>query len=121
MVTHRQLPILRPHLMCPHCDIGMTYHRGDAKMRCHYCDYEAELPTSCPACGEKVYRVKALAPSNSNPSSNPPYLDCGLSELMPIRWGKKHAHGDLLAQFAAGEADCLVGTQMVAKGLISPG
>ena len=104
-------------IMCPHCDIGMTYHRGESKLRCHYCDHEMPHPDRCPACGEPGLTTKGLGTEQLES-----LLQSAIPGLRTIRIdadtvGKKHAHGDLLAQFAAGKADCLVGTQMVAKGL----
>ena len=41
---------------CPHCDISLTYHRFDAKMKCHYCGFESPVPASCPECGSEHIR-----------------------------------------------------------------
>ena len=104
-------------IMCPHCDIGMTYHRGEAKLRCHYCDHEMPHPDRCPSCGEAKLSSKGLGTEQLES-----LLQASIPGLRTIRIdadtvAKKHAHGDLLSQFAEGKADCLVGTQMVAKGL----
>src|SRR5690625_2221917 len=41
---------------CPHCDISLTYHKRDHALKCHYCSYEARMPTHCPSCGSDSIR-----------------------------------------------------------------
>src|SRR5699024_3523410 len=41
---------------CPHCDISLTYHKNERKLKCHYCTYETTVPTECPTCHSKSIR-----------------------------------------------------------------
>lgn len=105
---------------CPHCDVSMTYHKVNDRIRCHYCGYEERSPHVCPSCGSDHIRYFG---------SGTQKLEEELQQLLPyarvIRMDvdttrKKGAHEKLLNQFERGEADILLGTQMIAKGLDFP-
>lgn len=105
---------------CPHCDVSMTYHKVQEKIRCHYCGYEENRPIVCPSCQSKHIRFFG---------SGTQKIEEELQQLLPeariIRMDvdttrKKGAHEKLLTQFERGEADILLGTQMIAKGLDFP-
>ncbi|GGA84179.1 primosomal protein N' [Ornithinibacillus halotolerans] len=102
---------------CPHCDIALTYHKRNNQLKCHYCSYEEPMPNVCPECSSDSIRYFGTGTQRVEES---------LSQLMPhvrvIRMDvdttrKKGAHEKLLKQFANKEADILLGTQMIAKGL----
>ncbi len=101
---------------CPNCDVTLTYHRHNSSLLCHYCNYVRPVPRTCDACeGQYIYYI----------GEGTEQLESRLQELFPDR---KIARVDrdstrrrgtlehLLMQFAAGEIDLLVGTQMLAKG-----
>lgn len=102
---------------CPHCDIAMTYHKNSNQLKCHYCSYEEQMPLFCPECNSDLIRYFGTGTQRVEES---------LTALMPharvIRMDvdttrKKGAHEKLLKQFAEKQADILLGTQMIAKGL----
>jgi len=111
-------------MMCPHCDVSLAYHEphGPTSMglRCHYCGHGEAHPRRCPACGSAYLKhfgsgtqrvVNALAET--------------LPHLRSLRFDSdttrtKGAHRRLLDRFAQGEADVLVGTQMLTKGIDLP-
>ena len=114
------------HVMeCPHCDVSLAYHythEGAAeRLRCHYCNFSQLQPQRCPECdspylkhfGTGTQRVmQALAKE--------------FPQLRALRFDSdttrtKDAHRSLLTRFIQGEADLLVGTQMLTKGLDIPG
>ncbi|MDX2084737.1 MAG: primosomal protein N' [Candidatus Melainabacteria bacterium] len=105
---------------CPHCSVRVTVHRALGKVRCHHCGYQAAIPTFCRQCashrvqmqGTGTQRVEELLAA-ALPEARILRLDSDLTQ-------RKHAHSQTLRQFQAGEADVLVGTQMVAKGLDIP-
>ncbi|TVR46380.1 MAG: primosomal protein N' [Planctomycetota bacterium] len=107
-------------LMCPHCDIGLTLHRGESRLRCHYCGHEAGIPERCPACGKAQLSAKGLGTEQLESLLNTAVPGMRTLRVDADTVARKHGHAQLLARFAAGEADCLVGTQMVAKGLDFP-
>lgn len=102
---------------CPNCDISLTYHKGHKALKCHYCSYEMPMPEKCPSC--KSHLINFFGTGTER-------VEEALKKLMPelkvIRMDvdttrRKGAHERLLNRFAAGEADVLLGTQMIAKGL----
>lgn len=107
-------------VMCPHCDIGLTYHKGSDQLRCHYCGYETAYPDACPACHEPALSSKGLGTEQLEHLLKQAVPGMRTLRVDADTVGRKHAHARMLSRFAQGEADCLVGTQMVAKGLDFP-
>ncbi|WP_164669057.1 primosomal protein N' [Virgibacillus doumboii] len=102
---------------CPHCDIALTYHKNSNQLKCHYCSYEEPMPLNCPSCNSDLIRFFGTGTQR---------IEEGLTQLIPeasvIRMDvdttrRKGAHEKLLSRFANKEADILLGTQMIAKGL----
>jgi primosomal protein N' (replication factor Y) len=107
-------------LRCRRCDNALTYHADEADLVCHHCGRRYEQPAQCPACGSK--RIRQFGAGTQKVVEI-------VSQLFPtarsLRWdrdatGARGAHDDLLRRFAAHEADVLIGTQMIAKGLDLP-
>ena len=105
---------------CPNCSVSLTYHKAKRQLRCHYCGYSQHQSRACSHCGEKNLEAKG---------SGTQQLEEDISELFPeaklLRMdfdttSGKDAHATILSQFARGEADILVGTQIVGKGLDLP-
>ena len=105
---------------CPNCDIPFTYHAHATRLICHRCDKRAVSPGACPACGGPHIRYLGTGTQR---------VEDEAARLFPrarvLRWdrdvtGAKDAHAQILDRFAAHEADILVGTQMIAKGLDFP-
>jgi primosomal protein N' (replication factor Y) len=119
-------------LKCPRCDIPLTYHvtaaggksparsqHGDALI-CHRCNYRRNMPVKCPVCGSR--RIKQYGTGTER-------VEHVVQSLFPgagtIRWDwettrKKGSHDVILEHFANHQADILIGTQMLAKGLDLP-
>lgn len=107
-------------LNCPHCDISLTYHKRDYKLKCHYCGYESHLPSTCPECTSEHIRFFGTGTQK---------VEEELAKIMPearvIRMdvdttSRKGSHEKLLQAFGNKQADILLGTQMIAKGLDFP-
>ncbi len=105
---------------CTHCDVTLTFHATKKHLRCHYCGFVKSPPTACPKCHSVEIRHHAFGTQQVHEE---------LATLLPgarvIRMdldttSRKGAHDRLLTQFGQGEADILLGTQMVAKGLDFP-
>lgn len=105
---------------CPNCDIPFTYHAAALRLICHRCDKRAVSPRTCPAC--RSPRIRYLGVGTQR-------VEAEVTHLFPrarvLRWdrdvtGGKEAHEQILRRFARHEADILVGTQMIAKGLDFP-
>lgn len=110
------------HVMkCPNCDTPLTFHVEEKeRLLCHTCGYERGKPKSCPQCGGKQIREYGLGSEK---------MEAEVNALFPkartLRWDwdttrVKDAHDMILTHFANHQADVLVGTQMLAKGLDLP-
>ena len=106
---------------CPHCDVSLSYHythEGATQLlRCHYCNYSQLQPQRCPECDSPFFKF-----FGSGTQKVAQELTRQFPDLRYIRYDsdttrKKDAHRNLLNQFANGEADLLIGTQMLTKGL----
>lgn len=102
-------------MKCPHCDVSLSEHRG-GKLICHYCGYETVKPKLCPKCGSK-YILGFKAGTQQ--------IEDKLKELFPgVRTLRmdgdttktKDSYEHILSAFSNGEADVLIGTQMIVKG-----
>jgi len=107
-------------IKCSRCDVPMTYHEAREELLCHHCNRRAPVPGTCPECASK--RIKFFGVGTQR-------VEKAVGELFPgariLRWdrdvtGHKGAHEDLLQAFVHHEADILIGTQMIAKGLDLP-
>ena len=110
-------------VMCPHCDVSLTVHRnsrGDSWLRCHWCDHRQEINDRCGHCGSTAFK-----PFGAGTQRVMDTLEQELEGVRLLRFDRdttrgRDGHQRLLQQFAAGEADVLVGTQMLAKGMDLP-
>lgn len=110
-------------VQCPHCDVALTVHRGHGGrqwLRCHWCDHRAEIETRCNHCGSTAFK-----PFGAGTQRVLELLAEELEDLRLLRFdrdstGGRDGHRRLLDRFAAGEADVLIGTQMLAKGMDLP-
>ncbi|WP_227935762.1 primosomal protein N' [Alkalihalobacillus deserti] len=105
---------------CDHCDISLTYHRTQHSLKCHYCGHEEKMPDTCESCGSDHIRF-----FGSGTQKVEEELTRVLPEAKVIRMDidttrRKGSHEKLLSAFGRGEADILLGTQMIAKGLDFP-
>ncbi|MBO3091049.1 primosomal protein N' [Schleiferilactobacillus harbinensis] len=105
---------------CPNCDISLTVHLAAHKLVCHYCGHEAPIPTRCPVCHSDKIRFFGTGTEK---------IEDQLQKLLPtariLRMDadstrKKGGHARILRAFGSGQADILLGTQMIAKGLDFP-
>ena len=109
-------------VVCPHCDVSLTVHRvGERQwLRCHWCNHRQELGDRCSHCGSTAYK-----PFGAGTQRVMDQLMTELEGLRVLRFDRdttrgRDGHRRLLERFAAGEADVLVGTQMLAKGMDLP-
>jgi primosomal protein N' (replication factor Y) len=105
---------------CPSCAIAMTFHRGADRLRCHYCDHHTPLPVRCPACGETPMDAKGVGTEQLEQLIRATVPGLRTLRVDADTVSGRQGHATLFGAFAQGEADCLVGTQMVAKGLDFP-
>lgn len=102
---------------CPHCDIGLTYHKGRERLVCHYCGYALPFPTVCPHCKGLHYH-----PMGQGTERLEEHLTTALPSgtgILRLDRDSTRCPGrmeDILEAFAARKAQVLVGTQMLSKG-----
>ena len=108
---------------CPNCDVALTLHKGkkgEEFLRCHWCDYRSGFGSNCNHCGSSAFKPFGAGTQR--------VLEKLMEELQGLRvlrfdrdtTGGRDGHRRLLEKFAEGEADVLIGTQMLAKGMDLP-
>ncbi|MCO5199310.1 MAG: primosomal protein N' [Anaerolineae bacterium] len=107
-------------LHCPRCDTPLTYHRPNLALTCHYCGHREQQHSECPNCGSHRIRYFGLGTEELET-----LVQQRWPEARTVRWDRdttagRDTHEQLLASFINHEADILVGTQMIAKGLDLP-
>ena len=107
-------------MKCPNCDLSLTMHKDTHEMQCHYCGYTAPIQEKCPNC--KSDKIRFLGTGTQKVQEE-------LEQLMPnakiLRMDvdttrRKGSYKKILDKFGNHEADILLGTQMIAKGLDFP-
>ncbi|MBN1643231.1 MAG: primosomal protein N' [Dehalococcoidales bacterium] len=107
-------------LKCKRCDVPLTYHSDSGSLICHRCNYKTTVPQTCPRCLSRRIRYLGIGTEK---------LEEEVKESFPqarlLRWDsdvtqKRLSHEAILNRFRSHEADILIGTQMVAKGLDIP-
>lgn len=102
---------------CPRCDVSLTLHVGAAApMRCHYCRHEQAPPAACPSCGGRHIRYFGSGTQRVEELARERFPEARILRMDVDTTGTRGAHERIYHQFRRGEADILVGTQMIAKG-----
>ncbi len=107
-------------LTCSHCSVAMVYHRKQNQLVCHHCDSRIPLPDNCPACNEHFIRQRGFGTERVVHEIEKKIPHARIIRIDRDTTTKKGDHDRLLTPFRNGEADILVGTQMIAKGLDFP-
>ena len=105
---------------CPNCDISLTLHMDTKTMNCHYCGFSKEIPHVCPNCQSRSIRYYGTGTQKAYDELAELFSDARILRMDVDTTRKKGSHQALLEQFGKGEADILLGTQMIAKGLDFP-
>lgn len=102
-------------MKCPHCDVSLTYHR-DGILRCHYCGHEVCMPRVCPVCGSPYIAPFGSGTQKLEEITKRTFPQARVLRMDADTTAKKGAHEEILEAFMEGEADILIGTQMIVKG-----
>ena len=102
---------------CPSCSVSMTYHSANHRLMCHYCGHSEPLPRACPVCGSTHLKTEGAGTQRVEQELHELFPKARVLRMDADTTRAKNAHEKLLAEFAAGGADILLGTQMVTKGL----
>ncbi|MDF5707992.1 MAG: primosomal protein N' [Nostoc sp. S4] len=111
-------------LECPYCDVSLAYHHieegAPQLLQCHYCNYRRSHPKFCPDCSSPYLKFFGSGTQRVTQELARQFPQLRLIRFDSDTTRNKGAHRTLLTQFANGEADLLVGTQMLTKGLDLP-
>lgn len=102
---------------CPNCDVAVTFHRTRNQVCCHYCGYENERPVYCPVCASMELSHSGVGTQRIEDEVVKKFPDARVLRLDSDVLQRKNAYVEIFETFAANEADILIGTQIVAKGL----
>ena len=107
-------------LRCRRCEVPLTYHLAEDILACHQCNYRMPVPQICPRCLR--HRIKFLGIGTQKLEQEAGH---SFPQARLLRWDSdvtrgKHSHDEILGKFRAHQADILIGTQMIAKGLDLP-
>lgn len=107
-------------LKCVRCDISLSYHL-DGLLRCHYCNYTTDLPGLCPRCGSRYINHFGVGTQKVEEVARKTFIGARIVRMDSDSTSRKGSHERIFSAFRQGEADILIGTQMIAKGLDLPG
>ncbi len=105
---------------CDRCNVTMTYHSTKKHMRCHYCGKVKSAPTSCPQCSGFEFAYNGFGTQRVEQELSTMFPTAITMRMDMDTTTRKGSHEKILHQFGEGNADILLGTQMVAKGLDFP-
>lgn len=100
---------------CPHCDVSLTFHRPD-RLVCHYCGYEEKMPDKCPKCSSPYIGTFGLGTEKVEEIVKKDFPAARVLRMDGDTTTGKNGHEAILESFKNGEADILIGTQMIVKG-----
>ncbi|WOV85228.1 primosomal protein N' [Sporosarcina jeotgali] len=107
-------------IQCPNCDISLTYHRATENLKCHYCGHEERVPQVCPECESEHIRFFGTGTQKAEEEIAKLFPEARVLRMDVDTTRQKGSHARLLQKFSEGQADILLGTQMIAKGLDFP-
>ncbi|WP_088043851.1 primosomal protein N' [Bacillus sp. EAC] len=107
-------------IQCPHCEVSLTYHKNNHHLKCHYCGYETYMPKQCTSCQSEHIRFFGTGTQKVEEALTQHFPEARVIRMDNDTTSRKGAHEKMLKQFGDGEADILLGTQMIAKGLDFP-
>ncbi len=102
-------------MKCEHCDVGLTQH-NNGTLVCHYCNYTVQSPKICPKCGSKYIASFGTGTQKVEEAVKRMYPKARVLRMDMDTTSGKDGHEKILSSFANGEADVLIGTQMIVKG-----
>ncbi len=101
---------------CKNCNISLTYHKSENKLKCHYCGYEENVVTICPECHSTKIRYFGTGTQKLEQEINKLFPKASTIRMDIDTVTKKNSHEEILNKFKNENIDILIGTQMVVKG-----
>jgi len=118
--THVHCPSCGYVAQCRNCDLGLTFHRKQAMLVCHYCGSETAPLTKCPQCSGAAMRYQGLGTEKLQQELEERFPGHVIQRMDSDTMGKPGSHQRVLDAFKDGLIHILLGTQMIAKGLDFP-
>lgn len=103
-------------VMCPHCHVALSYHKFNSSLSCHYCGYHRPYTLRCPSCSEVALAERGAGTERLEEELREAFPDKRIERFDADTTERKTAADRLIRDFAAGNIDILVGTQMITKG-----
>jgi len=103
-------------ITCPRCNITLTHHLKENKLKCHYCGYEREPVSVCPKCSGKTMNYSGVGTQRLETEIQKMFPNASTIRMDVDSVSKKNSHEDILEKFKNDNIDILIGTQMVVKG-----
>ncbi len=107
-------------LRCRRCDVPLTYHLDEDMLVCHQCNYRTGVPGTCPQCGSKRIKFLGVGTQKLEEEAKAAFPGARLLRWDSDTTGRRDSHRIILEKFKNHEADILIGTQMITKGLDLP-
>ena len=101
---------------CKRCNIALTYHKEDNKLKCHYCGYEQKIVTECPECHSKNIKYFGAGTQKLEDEIKKCFPEATTIRMDIDSVSKKNSHEEIIEKFKNENIDILIGTQMVVKG-----
>ncbi len=111
---------------CPNCSVALTYHiyegfsKGHGRMMCHYCGYSASTPQSCDVCNGNKIGFSGCGTQKLQAELEESFPDFKILRMDSDTTSSKDSHDRIIDDFADGQSDILIGTQMISKGFDFP-
>ena len=107
-------------VMCPHCEIALTYHKKIDRILCHYCGYETTSPDRCPICQFEGIRFRGIGIQRIESAMQKIFPEARILRMDSDTMTTRKRYEEAFLKFSGGQIDILLGTQMIAKGLDFP-
>lgn len=102
-------------IRCPHCDVSLTLH-NNSRLVCHYCGHQIPMPQRCPSCGSPYIAAFGGGTQKIEQMTKKMFPQSKVLRMDLDTTSKKGGHEEILSAFFEGQADILIGTQMIVKG-----
>ena len=110
----------REPIVCPNCNIALTYHKSGERVVCHYCGYSKPIPKVCPKCGSEYMKFSGAGTQKAEDEVRAICPDARILRMDADTTCSRYSYEKNFTAFANGEYDIMLGTQMIAKGLDFP-
>ena len=102
--------------ICKNCNISLTYHKFENKLKCHYCGFEKKIPDKCEVCSSEKIKYFGTGTQKLEEEVKKLFPQATTIRMDSDTVTKKNSHEEILNQFKQENKDILIGTQMVVKG-----